>query len=195
MAFQDSTSLIVNILVAIGTVGATAVALVVAISAQRRQRRQETNERIENERAQALRERAQADLVTAWLEAGPVGGRPHSFIVSNASSNAIYDVVLSYGTTYGAGTGYSLGDGSSNAKFSIVDVLPPGTWKICAPSEYPGGGMGIKLALGITFRDAASMNWLREAGGSLSRIDEHPFVYSRLSQPFSNWAEKSRIPV
>jgi hypothetical protein len=59
--------------------------------------------------------------------------------------------------------------------------LPPGRTNL--EVEYPGGGMFIRFAVELAFRDAGGRNWVRTADGELKRIQTEPADHYGLSDP------------
>ncbi len=161
--------MIVNVITAIGTVGAVVVSLIVALYGWRRQ--------------DSLGKRRQAGSIAAWLSVD------HGVaIVNNYSMLPIYDVVLSWGATTGAAGQYLTG----NENTVVYNVIPPGTYKVSLP-KYPGTSMGARLGVAISFRDCSGNCWRRDARGMLLEIRDS-LVANNIELPVSNYGE-TLIPI
>jgi hypothetical protein len=49
--------------------------------------------------------------------------------------------------------------------------------------RYPGGGMHVRFAVELAFRDAAGRSWVRAADGLLRRIQTEPADHYGLHEP------------
>ncbi|AYG03413.1 hypothetical protein D7I44_07610 [Gryllotalpicola protaetiae] len=176
-----------TVITALVAIAALLVSLWLALVDRKRSR--EVTARAEDElrRNREAVLRAQAELVTVWLDQDERAGRG-DVMLSNASTGAIYDVAIGYGVAYGAGTGFLKGDWNSNDALLFINRLAPGSWAVSGAPGYPGGGMHIHVEAAIAFRDAAGRFWARDATGELQQIEEHPYEYVQAMQPISPWA-------
>ncbi|MFC4245125.1 hypothetical protein ACFOYW_17290 [Gryllotalpicola reticulitermitis] len=181
-----------TVITAIVAIAALLVSLWLALVDRKRSR--EVTARAEDElrRSREADLRAQAELITVWLDQDEGSGRG-DVMLSNASTGAIYDVVIGYGVAYGAGTGFLKGEWNSNDALLFINRLPPGMWAVAGAPGYPGGGMHIHVEAAIAFRDAAGRDWARDATGDLQQIEEHPYEYVQAMQPISPWATIRRV--
>lgn len=156
--------MIVDIITAIGTVGAVVVSLTVALYGWKKQN--------------SVEMKRQAGSIAAWLSSD------HDVaIINNCSTLPIYDVVLSWGATAGAAKQYSTG----NKNTVVYSVIPPGAYKASLP-EYPGTGMGVRLGVAISFRDCNGNCWRRDARGRLLEIRDS-LAANNIELPISNYGE------
>jgi hypothetical protein len=163
-------------LAAIGTIAAVAAALWLAGRDSRRRRTEH--------------ERNQAELVTAWLL--PVGDQttsglvPPIIAVINGSQQLAYKVIASLVPVRGAiGEDFRQTVGRDPTAFrAFKGELPPGRTNLGV--ENPGGGMHIRFAIELAFRDAGGRSWVRSADGVLERIRAEPADHYGLHEPL-NW--------
>jgi hypothetical protein len=73
---------------------------------------------------------------------------------------------------------------------AFVGELPPGRTSVTI--EYPGGGMHIRWALELCFRDSAGRSWLRTSAGSVIEIKEDPLAHYKLWEP-AEWQYPSQL--
>ena len=145
------------------------------------------------------RERAQAEVVAAWMEIAHADeslNRDERYMweyvcLNNASSAPVYEVIITCVGVQGAGPkrkGEEY-DGSFDCR-AFVGVLPPGSWSIWLPTY--GRGMGIVLSVEIAFRDSSGISWVRRANGELNRLDRDPAQFYGIGQPIP-WDNCTRI--
>ncbi len=118
----------------------------------------------------------QAMAVAAWI----IGGRSDKIAeicISNLSDLPIYDVVVSRDIVIEENSR----EGVSLDNCTYIQVVPPGTYKVEAPSH--GGGMNKIYGASITFRDVRGVNWSRNATGKIIRIRENSIDYRKLKRP------------
>ena len=177
---------------AIGTIAAVVVSLRLAFADRARTR--QAAERAEDElrRTREAAARAQAEQITVWLNRAPDAGRG-DVMVSNASSSAVYDVVIGYGAAYGGGGTFLKGNRENNDNLLFINRLAPGLWSVAGAKGFPGGGMHVLPEAAMAFRDAAGRFWVRDARGELEQVDEHPYTYANAFQPISPWAQTTRV--
>lgn len=121
----------------------------------------------------------QARRVSVW----PLGHTPRSYVmISNASNEPVYDMVISYGVAYGAGMAYQ--KGNKNQIFLLR--VPPGRYSTDS-APHPGGGMNAQLSLSVSFRDSNGNYWRRDATGMLEQTKMHPFRELDIEEPISEW--------
>jgi hypothetical protein len=129
----------------------------------------------------------QAELVTAWLtERGPFveGERQRQgLVILNGSQQLAYMVIATLVDVRGtAGRDFRERMGIDPGAFrAFKGELPPGRTDL--EVEYPGGGMHIRWAVELVFRDAAGVTWLRETDGRLKTIAGDPLVHYGLNEP------------
>ena len=165
MSSQIEVGSVAEWFAAVGTIAAVLVALYLATCETLRAQRRETLD--------------QAKQISAWrLE--HLGST--QVLISNASSLPIFDVLISYGVCYGAGTPFSRGAASQ----TFVMRIPPGRYLAKEP-KGGGSGMGVVIGPSISFRDASGFFWRRDAKGELIQTKEHPFLEMAIEQPISDW--------
>ena len=152
--------------------GAVIVALVLAGADSRRRRREQ--------RA------GQAQLVTAWLSGAPkrvAEGSWQTVAILNGSQQLAYRVIASMVDVRGtAGHDFRERHGMNPGAFrAFKGELPPGRTDL--EVENPGGGMGIRWAVELVFRDAAGVTWLRDTDGRLKTIAGDPLAHYGLFEP------------
>lgn len=130
---------------------------------------------------------SQASLVSAWLESSPLGDIA---VIANESSLPIHDVVVSYGAAYGAGEPYLVGAANN----ICVLKVPPGRYGTVPPAS-PGGAMGVKPDLAISFRDHRGACWRRDVRGRLERLATglDTFSANEIEQPVPQWSQIAPI--
>lgn len=69
----------------------------------------------------------------------------------------------------------------AGASRAFKGELPPGRTNL--EVENPGGGMHIRFAVELAFRDAAGRTWVRKADGQLVRIRTEPPEHYGLYEP------------
>ncbi len=161
---ESVSSMIINVIAAMGTVGAVIVSLAIALYGWKRQ--------------DLISKKQQAGNVAAWLSVCY-----DVAIINNHSALPIYDIVLSWGATSGAAGQYSTG----NENTVVYNLIPPGVYKVSLP-KYPGAGMGIKLGVAISFRDCNGNCWRRDAKGKLLEVGDS-LVANNIELPVSNYGE------
>jgi hypothetical protein len=137
---------LVDLLAAVGTIGAFAVGLFLF---RREHRREEAHD--EDER------RSQAVKVSAWVEAKRTGtgGREIAFFVHNASAMPIYEVSLP-----------TPGEDDDEAEF--IGLVPPGqTIERPAPREWLATYYSPE-PVEIEFLDSSGQHWTRNEQGFLA---------------------------
>jgi hypothetical protein len=141
----------------------------------------------DSRRQRTEHERHQAELVTAWLEttgdATTTGLVPPVIAVVNGSQQLAYKVIASLVPVRGAiGPDFRQTAGRPLEGFRVYKgELPPGRTNL--EVEYPGGGMFIRFAIELAFRDAGGRSWVRTAEGELKRIPTDPVEHYGLSEP------------
>jgi hypothetical protein len=159
-----------------GTIGAVFAAVIIAGRDARDRRRE--------------REQQQADQVTAWLDqvGGPTtaGLRMPVVAIVNGSQQLAYRVIASLVPVRGAiRQDFRPVVGAGPWEFrAFKGELPPGRTNL--EIEHPGGGMHIRFAIELAFRDAAGRSWVRSAEGKLRRIRVEPADHYGLHEPI-NW--------
>lgn len=152
---------------AIGTIAAVVVALVLAGKQSRDTLRRERQ--------------IQAEKITAWLDfSTQVSVRLR---VRNASDQLIYDLVAQAVSVQGAfRTTAVLDTEERNREFgALIGNVPPG--ETVSEINTGGGGMHLRFAVEIAFRDAAGRFWLREGDGTIKEVKQHPLDLYNLSRP------------
>jgi len=118
-------------------------------------------------------QRAQANLVAAWMDEDPSNHVPVP-LVRNGSELPIYHVILDYFDENGLKLGSSKSDPESTLR-----VYAPGTVKTYIPDEVldslKAAGKGymdsIFLGVAISFADTSGVQWHRTAAGQLRRAE------------------------
>jgi hypothetical protein len=154
---------------AIATFSAVVVALYFSL-------RQSTDRKKREDRDQAVK-------VSAW----PVTmglTKESKVVLSNTSSEPIYDVVISYGVAYGAGQTYLTG----NENLIFIKRVPPGRYVSPEPKN-PGGAMHTQTGIAISFRDANGKYWRRDATGKVIQTRATSFVELEVEEPISDWTK------
>jgi hypothetical protein len=151
---------------AIGTIGATVVALVVSVGEARRRR--------------IAKERAQAERVSAWMmddlaaPQTPDADCQVKLILQNASDQLVYQVIASL---VSANTG-DLVPGFQ----TYVGRLPPGRSEYEIP--HPGTSMGGRRhGIELAFEDSAGAYWRRSGKGNLERTSKDPIALYEIEPP------------
>ena len=160
-------------LAAVGTILAVVAALGLALREARERRRD--------------RERQQAEQITAWLE--PIGDATTAGLVMpvvavvNGSQQLAYRVVASLVPVRGAirdDFHSQIGAGAWDFR-AFKGELPPGRTNL--QIKHPGGGMHIRFAIELAFRDAAGRSWVRTSQGRLERIRGEPADHYGIHEP------------
>lgn len=148
---------------ALGTVAAVSLALAEAGSERRR--------RIHHEA------RAQAEAVSAWFDYAN-----SDLVVSNESTQPVYEVVLSMVLVQGAGPhrGEDLHEGVSDYRV-VFSVVPPGRWRVAAPVGW--GGMSAHPGAEVAFTDHRATHWIRRTSGGLETIGRTPVDHFDIGRP------------
>lgn len=163
---------------AIGTVGATIVAILIGAVSVWLTVREHNARKLQEGKAKDLQIRNQAERVAAWLEVekveiveGAISETTCKVVVQNASDQPIWEVGVFH---------WSLG----SAKFSQIPVLPPGGRKTI-PSQPKTEGLTIEEAVDIRFRDNAGRSWYRPARvpGMLKLESDSTFESLDTAQP------------
>lgn len=151
---------------AIGTIGATSLALLqLAYSTHRN--------RLEQKQTQARK-------LSAWYI--ELSGNER-IIVSNKSGFPVYDAVVTFTINDGDGRGAPT-ELESNYQHAL-HVLPPGNWQFPVPEGWCGCGAfpGVELA----FPDAGGWNWLRTSRGELKSLGKvNPIQYYEIWYPYGS---------
>lgn len=138
---------------AIGTAGATIIA-VTTLAIEARWRRKDKREE-------------QATCIAAWVLTGQKMEQNAEDIIriSNQSFSPVYLCVATFVINERDGRHCTRG------YRRIVTVLPPGEWQLVAPEGWCG--MGARPGVEIAFTDARGVHWIRNAVGQLreSRIN------------------------
>ena len=158
---------------AIGTVGAVIVALYVSI--------------IDRKRRVAQNRREQAEKIGVWKTHRSGAYQLDTIYISNASHMPIFDIVISYGSSYGSEARYVTGDSQQ----ILMIKIPPGLRKI-DPSKNPikkRSRNHLTQGIAISFRDSNGLFWRRDASGVLIETKRHPFEELGIKQPIppSRW--------
>lgn len=150
---------------AIGTVAAVSLALWEAGSERRRRVRQER--------------RAQAENVSAWFDYAN-----NDLVVSNESTQPVYEAVLSMVLMQGAGPrrGEDLHEGPGDHR-RVFAVVPPGRWRAAGPIGW--AGMSAHPGVEVAFTDHRATHWVRRAGGGIETIASAPIDYFVIGRPLS----------
>lgn len=125
-------------------------------------------------------ERAQADMIAAWLTA-PVPTDPDQDAISglsNASPVPIYNVAIAVVGIQGA-----TGDGPIRS--TVVSVIPPGQWWVKIGGQHMDPSMHRRYGAEIAFTDAAGRSWHRTADGKLKPITVEPPEIFGIHRPYS----------
>jgi heme exporter protein D len=173
---------------ALATFFAVLVALAIPILQWRKDRQRE--------------ERLQAEKISVWFSDEDDVSDPANleenflneilcpFVVNNASTQPIYDMVVEVVGLQGAIRRTAIGDTIENNEqyMFYYDTIPPGQTK--ARIDTGGGGMGIRHALEVAFTDVAGTHWVRSGNGILraSRVDAVDLF--GLSRPLSVRADR-----
>jgi hypothetical protein len=153
---------------AIGTIGATIVALFMGGAEARRRSKQE--------------ERQQAERVTGWMDSLPpdeavVEGEMHvKLIMQNASNQLVYNLIAS---VVSAQSGAQVGDNLSYRNF--LGRLPPGRAEYTI--KHPGHGMHKRFSIELAFEDAGGRTWVRRGKGKLERTNKGPLAFYDIDPP------------
>ncbi len=141
-------------LAAVGTIAAVGVALWLALKEGRR--------RSQDERSQ------QAELITAWVAAETPEVPWVHVMVTNASHQVAYRLVVSLGDA--SRDGLRPPDNPEQWR-SFVSQLPPGETPVDV--DWTGGaGMNARPGVEIAFQDATGRPWIREMNGNLVEVGE-----------------------
>lgn len=160
-------------LAAFGTIAAVVLALLLASREARQRNRQG--------------ERRQAELVTAWLvrdgDLTTAGLVLPVIATVNASEQLAYKVIASLVPVRGAidENFRSVIEAGEWEFRAFKGELPPGRTNL--EVKYPGGGMHIRFAVELAFRDAGGRAWVRSAEGKLRRIEVEPAAHYGLHEP------------
>lgn len=103
--------------------------------------------------------------------------------IVNASQQLAYRVIASLVPVRGAireDFRTSLGR-PAGAFRAFKGELPPGRTNL--EVENPGGGMQIRFAVELAFRDASGRTWVRKPDGRLVRISTEPADHYGLHEP------------
>ena len=158
---------------AIGTVGALFAAL-----------RQIHHERTARQRSEAqttaAAERWQAERVSSWFSEGQ--GGVYAMVLSNASHEPVYSVVVTLVLVAGAGPirGEDVAPATDiSGGRAHVAVVPPGRWRVALTDAY-WGGMFRYPGVEVAFTDSAGRHWVRRALGALERLEAAPLEHFRV---------------
>lgn len=148
--------------------GAATTQAAVAHAAEERQRKND--------------ERHQAEMISAWIEAGKGKGEDPVVVVSNASNGAIYEVFAVEGiANKGADDAFNTYPGAATGMFKV----PPGRWPMPLPPKFgQGSGMHARVDVALVFRDAREVHWMRDASGRLRRLEQEGWRELELEMPF-----------
>jgi hypothetical protein len=152
----DFVTLIVTTVAAVATVAAVWVAVAVA-SRDSRERR-----------------RLQATMVSAWRAGMDTRVRystQNTVIVQNASTSAIYDVLISWAGSWGN----VKPDVAQYAPTVRLSNVPPGDWYLEVPGN-PGAAMDVRISVLMEFADGAGVRWMRTADGELRQIQSSAWL-------------------
>jgi len=115
------------------------------------------------------RARGQAAAITSWpgqMEPGLPAAGDRTLVISNGSSAAIYDVLVSYAAAWGNADA----DKPLNPERTTwMTYVPPGQWYFEGP-ENPGNSMDVRSGILAEFADATGTRWRRSANGRLRKI-------------------------
>lgn len=154
-----------EVLTALGTVGAVAVALVFGLW-QMRYIRRDAKQRDEN------RKREQASKVTAWLETGgtsPVG-QDVRIRITNTSDRPVFNFVLDIEDDYLLEAINMLPDSSGAfINKALVGILPPNAGDVWWSGNVPPED---DRPIPCSFTDAEGIKWRRDAEGLLVLVGD-----------------------
>lgn len=182
---MEIAELIIQGLVAAGTIGA----VVVALCQIRRDAKIRRNEEVQ----------AQAKCIAAWFEdislsQDTPGNQYNAYrtgLIRNNNLMPIYDVVVTVVGLYGAGPAIVGEDNSGDFAFrAVFPQIATGLWGFWI--DTGGGGMHAACTLEIAFRDSAGKSWVRRGNGTLAEISKGPLEYYSISLPTS-WSFLERI--
>lgn len=111
----------------------------------------------------------QASAVTAWMgmmEPGLRSASANTIVVSNGSTAAVYDVLVSYAGAWGS----AKPDSADYTDTTWLTMIPPGTWYFEGP-QNPGSAMDVRPGVLMEFTDASEVRWKRAANGVLKRAN------------------------
>lgn len=194
-----NTALIISGIAAVGTVGTLTWAVINGLDLRRR---------ADDDRREAGRVRDaetiekqldQARRVSAWsvpIADVPAGLFPiamqtpdaQQVNLTNSSAEAVYNVVAYLVWMQGAAphTAEEIEKwGGAHRMRAIVQVLPPGNYKMVlpGPSDHPMQGQG-RLGLEVAFTDGAGRHWVRRARtGKLESLAADPISHFGISRP------------
>jgi hypothetical protein len=152
---------------AIGTISAVFVAIWAATLEARKSRKRDLF--------------SQANSVAACPISFGIVPKNH-ILITNNSNLPIYDVLLSYGVSYGAGPTYQKGN-----KYQVfIRRIPHGEFFSVEPKNL-GKGMHTQNGISISFRDSRGVFWRRDARGMLVKTKGDPFEEMEIVHPVVNW--------
>ncbi|WP_426623425.1 hypothetical protein ACPPVW_12400 [Leifsonia sp. McL0607] len=114
------------------------------------------------------RRRLQATMVSAWqahMDPRVPNTIADTVIVQNASTSAIYDVLLSWVGAWGN----AKSDSPEYAPTLRLSMIPPGSWWMQVTGN-PGGAMDARVGVLIEFSDGVGQRWMRTARGELHHV-------------------------
>ena len=114
------------------------------------------------------RSRLQATMVSAWparMDTRVPNVTVDTVVVQNASTSAIYDVLVSWAGAWGR----AKPDSPDYAPTLRLSMIPPGSWWMEVQGN-PGGAMDVRVGVLMEFSDGAGKRWMRTARGDLNRI-------------------------
>lgn len=120
------------------------------------------------------RRRLQASMVSAWeAHADPFLANTtiDTVILQNSSTSAIYDVLISWASSWGHGRP----DAPEFAPTAWLSMIPPGTWRLEVQGN-PGGAMDVRMGVLLEFTDGAKARWMRTARGELRQVENSSWL-------------------
>lgn len=193
VCFFNIANLMVQILIALGTVGALFAAL-----HQIKKNKEQFD--VEYKEKEDLINRAQANNVAAWFDkdrlpacdmSDVVHWCPREAIIVNENTLPIYNVIVSVVTLYGAGPSVNGEDNDGDYPCRLLfHEIVPGTWG--AMIKTHGSGMGLVTTLEIAFTDSLGQSWIRRGNGILKKIENSPLEYYKIPLPAS-WSTPIRV--
>jgi hypothetical protein len=129
------------------------------------------------------RGRKQAERVTSWL--GSEEADRIQVFVRNSSDQLIYDVIASLVSVQGAFRETAVGDSREPWEYRcFIGNVPPGR-EIESRIEWTGGGMHLRFAIELAFRDAVGSSRVRHGDGRLEHVEKAPVDLYEIPLPIS----------
>lgn len=134
--------------------------------------KQEANDRIAAQEIATREERAQADLLSAWIawQDDESPNLTNWIAVQNSSNEPIYELILSVVAFQGAGdTGEDGPPFLHPAHCAFLSVAPPGLCYVTMGGGY--SGMGFHPSIEVAFTDRSGKHWKRTGRGRIVQLD------------------------